>query len=338
VRENVGLFDLSSFAKFRLEGPDAMAALNRISANDVDVRVGRIVYTQWLNDRGGIEADLTVTRLANDCFLIVTAAETETKDFSWLRQNIAADARCVATNVTSAMSVISIMGPRSRELLQQLTPADLSNKAFGFASSQEIELGFALVRASRITFVGELGWELYIPTEFTQGVYDQIIACGEDFGLMHAGYHALNSLRIEKAYRHWSHDITDEDSPLEAGLQFAVKLDKQGGFIGRDALVEQKKSGLNRRLLQFLLDDPDPLLYHNEPIWRGDEIVGHITSGMYGHTLGAAVGLGYVSCTVDENLNSLTTGPYEIEVAGKRFSAKASARPMYDPDNQRIRQ
>jgi len=338
VRENAGLFDLSSFAKFRLEGSDALRTLNRICANDVDVRVGRIIYTQWLNDRGGIEADLTVTRIAEDCFLIVSAAETETKDFNWLNRNIPANSHCVATNVTSAMSVISVMGPRSRELLQQLTPADMSHEAFGFATSQEIELGFALVRASRITFVGELGWELYIPTEFTQGVYDQIIARGEEFGLIHAGYHALNSLRIEKAYRHWSHDITDEDSPLEAGLQFAVKLDKQDGFIGRDALIKQQKSGIKRCLLQFLLDDPEPLLYHNEPIWRGDEIVGHITSGMYGHTLGAAVGLGYVSCTADESIDSLTAGPYEVEVAGKKFSAKAAARPMYDPDNLRIRQ
>ena len=337
MREAVGLFDQSSFAKFRVEGPDAMRTLNRICANDIDVRAGRIVYTQWLNGKGGIEADLTVTRLADDCFLVVTAAETETKDFNWLTRNIPADARCVATNVSSAMAVVSIMGPHSRDLLQQLTPTDLSNDAFPFASSQEIELGYALVRASRITFVGELGWELYIPTEFTLGVYDEIVAAGKAFDLTHAGYHALNSLRIEKAYRHWGHDITDEDSPLEAGLGFSVKLDKAGGFIGRDALLEQKEQGLKRQLLQFLLDDPELLLYHNEPIWRDDDIVGYISSGMYGHTLGAAVGLGYVSRLAGTSDDSIADGPFEIEVAGNRIKAQASVQPMYDPKNERIR-
>jgi len=337
VREGVGLFDLSSFAKFRLEGPDAVSVLNRICANNVDVRPGRMVYTQWLNEKGGIEADLTVTRLADDCFLIVTAAETEIKDFNWLQRFIPADARCIATNVGSAMSVIAVMGPDSRELLQTLTPADLSNDAFPFASSREIELGFANVRASRISFVGELGWELYIPTEFTLGVYDAIVSTGKDFNLVHAGYHALNSLRIEKGYRHWSHDITDEDSPLEAGLGFAVKFDKDGGFTGRDALLAQKEAGLSRRMLQFLLEAPEPLLYHNEPIWRSDEIVGHITSGMYGHTLGGAVGLGYVSQSTGESNESLISGPYEIEVAGRKIKAKASLQPMYDPRSQRMR-
>jgi len=337
VREAVGLFDQSSFAKFRVEGPDALRALNRICANDVDVATDRIVYTQWLNEKGGIEADLTVTRLTADCFLVVTAAETETKDFNWVKRNIPADAQCVATNVSSAMAVISLMGPRSRELLQRLTPADLSNAAFPFATSKEIEVGFALVRASRITYVGELGWELYIPTEFTLGVYDEIVAAGKTFGLAHAGYHALNSLRMEKAYRHWGHDITDEDSPLEAGLDFAVEFDQDGGFIGREALLAQKEQGLTRRLLQFLLEDPEPLLYHNEPIWRGDEIVGHITSGMYGHTLGAAIGLGYVTCPAGANDQSIADGPYAIEVAGRRIGARASIQPMYDPDNKRIR-
>jgi 4-methylaminobutanoate oxidase (formaldehyde-forming) len=337
IRENVGLFDLSSFAKFRLEGTDAMRVLNRICANDVDVRPGRIVYTQWLNENGGIEADLTVTRLADNCFLIISAAETEVKDLTWLKRNIPADARCIATNVTSAMAVISIMGPRSRELLQKLTPADLSNAAFPFASSREIEMGFAIVRASRISFVGELGWELYIPTEFALGIYDEIVAAGKSFDLVHAGYHAMNSLRLEKAYRHWSHDVTDEDSPLEAGLGFAVKFDKEGGFIGRDALLAQREKGLTKRLLQFMLSDPEPLLYHNEPIWRGDEIVGHITSGMYGHTLGGAIGLGYVASADGESAKSIAAAAYEIEVAGKRIKARTSIRPMYDPDNQRMR-
>src|SRR5277367_3252738 len=289
VRGGVGLFDQSSFAKFRLEGVDATRVLNRVCANDIDVAPGRMVYTQWLNERGGIEADLTVTRLSEREYLIVGGAETETKDFGWLRRHIEPQANCVLTNVTSGMGVLSVMGPRAREFLQSLTPNDLSDAAFPFATSQTIELAFALVRASRITYVGELGWELYVPTEFMQGVYDECLSAGPSHGLVHAGYHALNSLRIEKAYRHWGHDITDEDTPLEAGLGFAVKWDKPGGFIGREALLRQKQSGCAKRLVQFKLKSPEPLLYHNEPIWRGDSIVGFIRSGMYGHTLGAAV-------------------------------------------------
>ena len=335
VRNAVGLFDQSSFAKYRLEGRDAEAVLNRICANDVAVSPGKIVYTQWLNERGGIEADVTVTRLSDTAYLIVGGAETETKDFHWLSSHIG-ESHCVVTNVTSGMGVLSIMGPHARRLLQSLTPADLSQQGFSFGSSRVIELARAMVRASRITYVGELGWELYIPSEFMVGVYEAIVEAGQAHGLVHAGYHALNSLRIEKAYRHWGHDITDEDSPLEAGLSFAVKFDKPKGFIGRDALLRQKTSGLQQRLLQFQLETPEPLLYHNEPIWRGTEIVGFVRSGMYGHTLGGAVGLGYVKSHEGsvENLDKLS---YDIEVAGIRYAAKASARPMYDPKSERIR-
>ena len=337
VRENIALFDQSSFAKFRLEGRDALKTLNHVCANDIDVRPGRLVYTQWLNERGGIEADLTVTRLSETVFLIVTAAETEIRDFYWLKAHIPNDAHCVLTNVSSAMGVISIMGPRARDLLQSLTPSDLGHEAFPFATTKKIELAYALVRASRITFVGELGWELYVPTEFMLGVYDEIVAAGKSFGLTHAGYHALNSLRMEKAYRHWSHDITDEDTPLEAGLGFAVKFDKEGGFIGRDALVKQKEAGISKRLLQFKLLAPEPLLYHNEPIWRGDEIVGRISSGAYGHSLDACIGLGYVDVEQGSAASTHADGRFEIEVAGDRIPAEASLRPLYDPDNKRIR-
>ncbi len=337
VREHVGLFDQSSFAKFRLEGRDALKVLSPVCANDVDVEPGRIIYTQWLNERGGIEADLTVTRVAEDVFMVVTAAETETRDFYWLKQHIPDDANCVLTNVSSAMGVISLMGPRARDLLQSLTPADMSNEAFPFATSREIELGYGLVRASRITFVGELGWELYVPSEFMQSVYDEIVNAGESFGLVHAGYHALNSLRMEKAYRHWSHDITDEDSPLEAGLGFVVRFDKKGGFIGRDALLAQREEGLSRRLLQFRLEDPQPLVYHNEPVWRDGTLVGHITSGAYGHALGSCLGLGYVSVEEGSPPQVALEGAYEIEVAGRRFAAEASLKPLYDPANARIR-
>jgi glycine cleavage system T protein len=337
VRETVGLFDQSSFAKFRLEGPDAAATLNQVCANNIDVADGRIVYTQWLNERGGIEADLTVTRLARDCYMIVGGAETEVRDFSWLKRHIPEDARCVLTNVSSGMGVISLMGPNSRALLQHLTPADMSHQAFPFATSREIELGYALVRASRLTYVGELGWELYIPTEFMVGVYDEICSVGESFGLVHAGYHALNSLRMEKGYRHWGHDITDEDSPLEAGLGFAVKLEKSGGFIGREALLQQKEQGVERKLVQFQLDDPKPLLYHNEPIWRDGEIAGYISSGAYGHTLGSCVGLGYIKRSDRNDKEDWISGSFEIEVAGRRFSANPSLAPLFDPKNEKIR-
>jgi 4-methylaminobutanoate oxidase (formaldehyde-forming) len=234
------------------------------------------------------------------------------------------------------MGVMSLMGPRARELLQSLTPNDLSDRAFPFATSRTIELGYALVRASRITYVGELGWELYVPTEFMLDVYDTLVTAGVNYGLVHAGYHALNSLRIEKAYRHWGHDLTDEDTPLEAGLAFAVKFDKAGGFIGREALLRQQQSGLCKRLVQFKLKSPEPLLYHNEPIWRGDSIVGSIRSAMYGHSLGAAVGLGYVSVP-QGGTDAIGADDYDIEIAGIRCPASASLRSMYDPQNECIK-
>jgi glycine cleavage system aminomethyltransferase T/glycine/D-amino acid oxidase-like deaminating enzyme len=336
VRSAVGLFDQSSFAKFRLEGGDASRVLNRICANDVAVAPGKIVYTQWLNERGGIEADLTVTRLSETAYLLVGGAETESKDFNWLQRHIDPGAHCVLTNITSGMGVISLMGPKSRDLLQSLTPNDLSDAAFPFATSQIIELGYAMVRASRITYVGELGWELYVPTEFMLDVYETLTSAGMQHGLVHAGYHALNSLRIEKAYRHWGHDITDEDTPLEAGLGFAVKFAKPGGFIGREALLLQQQAGIRKRLVQFKLKSPEPLLYHNEPIWRGDSIVGSIRSAMYGHSLGAAIGLGYVTAPAG-GLNSVGPDDYDIEVAGIRYAATASLRPMYGPYNESIK-
>ncbi len=338
VRNAVGLFDQSSFAKYLLQGPDAERVLNHICANNVAVPVGRIVYTQWLNERGGIEADLTITREAVDRFLIVTAAATHTRDFTWLQRHIPDDARAVAVDVSSGMAVLGLMGPRSRELLATLTDADLSNAAFPFGSSQVIDLAYARVRASRITYVGELGWELYIPTEFAPGVFDALMAQGAAFGLRLAGYHALNSLRMEKAYRHWGHDISDEDTPLQGGLAFAVAWDKPGGFIGREALLQQKEQGLTRRLVQFALHDPLPLLYHNEPIWRNGVIAGRISSGMFGHTLGKSLGMGYVSNTDGlADRDFILDAHYEIEVAGVRVPASASLSGLYDPASLRVK-
>jgi glycine cleavage system T protein len=338
VRERVALFDQSSFAKFVVEGPDAEQVLSRICANDIAVAPGRVVYTQWLNARGGIEADLTVTRESERRFLVVTAAATQIRDLAWLRRQIGDEARAVAIDVTSGIATLGLMGPQSRDLLQHLTPDDLGNAAFPFGASREIDLGFARVRATRITYVGELGWELYMPTEFAAQVYDTLLDAGVTAGLVHAGYHAMNSLRMEKGYRHWGHDIGDEDSPLEAGLGFAVAWDKKGGFIGREALLRQREAGVKRRLAAFALEDPDKLLLHNEPVWRDGRIVGRITSGMFGHTIGAAIGLGYV-----ENAGGIATpdfvlgGRYEVEVAGVRVPARVSLKPLWDPTGARIR-
>ena len=337
VREGVGLLDQTSFAKFRLQGRDAAQVLGRVSANDVDVPPGRIVYTQWLNDAGGIEADLTVTRLADDDYLIVTSSEFQVRDYRWLRRHIPEGAHAVLTDVTSGLAVLGVMGPRAREFLQALSPDDLANGAFPFGTSREIELAQAYVHAARITYVGELGWELYVPTEFALGVYDALVEAGAELSLRHVGMHAMNSLRIEKAYRHYGHDITDADTPLEAGLGFAVKLDKPGAFIGRDALLRQREQGVRQRLVQFLLEDPEPLLYHNEPIWRDGVLCGYVRSAMYGHTLGAAVALGYVEHADGVDEDHVNAGRYEIEVAGVRYPAKASLRPLYDPHSSRIR-
>ncbi len=337
VRESVGFFDMSSFGKFLLQGADAARVIERVSANKMDVEPGRVVYTQWLNDEGGIEADLTVTRLSETEYLVVTAAASQMRDCEWLRGSIRADERAVVTDVTAGYAVVSLMGPRSRELLQQLTPANLANEAFPFATSQEIEIGYALARATRISYVGELGWELYIPSDFALGVYDALIEEGLACDLKPAGLHALNSLRIEKAYRHWGHDICPDDTPFEAGLGFAVSLDKPGGFRGRDALVRAAEQPLKRRLVQFLLRDPEAMLYHEEPIWRDGERVGSTTSGMYGHTLGGCVGLGYVQAADLMNRAYIDEGTWEIEVAGERIPADASLSPLYDPRSSRVR-
>jgi glycine cleavage system aminomethyltransferase T len=234
--------------------------------------------------------------------------------------------------------VLSLMGPRSRELLATLTDTDLANGSFPFGSSQVIDLGYARVRASRITYVGELGYELYIPTEFTQSIYDEIMLAGKGFGLRLAGYHALNSLRIEKAYRHWGHDLSDEDTPLEAGLQFAIAWHKPGGFVGREALERQRAAGLRRRLVTVALERADRMLYHNEPIWRDGELVGKVSSAMFGHTLGAPIGLGYLARPeAPVTAEWIDAGRYEVEVADERIAARVSLRPFYDPASERVK-
>jgi glycine cleavage system T protein len=336
VREGVGLFDQSSLAKLLLQGPDAPAVLQRLCANDVDVALGRIVYTQMLNARGGIECDLTATRLADDTYLVVTIAAAATHDADWIRRGIAG-ARATLTDVTSAFAVLGVMGPRSRDLLARVTPADLSNTAFPFGTAREIEVGYATVRATRITYVGELGWELYVPTEFALGVHETLVAAGEDLGLLHAGYHAMDSLRLEKGYRSWGHDIGADDTPLEAGLGFAVALKNKDAFMGREALLRQRDRGLARRLLMFTLQHPEPLLLGDEPIWRDGVLVGRITSGAYGHTLGRAVGMGYVSHPDGVDEAFVRSARWELEIAIERVPAVAHLEPPYDPASARVR-
>jgi heterotetrameric sarcosine oxidase gamma subunit len=288
-----------------------------------------------LNRRGGIECDLTVTRLADDAYMIVTIAAAATHDADWIRRGIG-EARVTLTDVTSSLTVLGVMGPRSRDLLARLTRADLSNATFPFATSREIELGGALVRATRITYVGELGWELYIPTEFAPSVYDDVAAAGADLGLRHAGYHAMDTLRMEKAYRSWGHDIGGDDTPLEAGLGFAVAL-KKTNFVGRDALLRQRDKPLPRRLVMFTLDHSEPLLLGDEPIYRDGALVGRITSAAYGHTLGRSVGMGYVAHADGVDAAFVRAGRWELEIAMERFPATAQFEPPYDPSSARVR-
>ena len=332
VRGGVGLFDMTSFGKIRVEGRDACAFLNRVCGNEVDVPVGRIVYTQMLNPRGGIESDLTVTRLSETAYLMVVPGATLQRDLAWLRRHVG-EAFAVITDVTAAEAVLCVMGPKSRDLLAAVSPNDFSNAAHPFGAAREIEIGMGLARAHRVTYVGELGWELYVSTDQACHVFEALIAA--DPGLTLCGLHTLDSCRIEKAYRHWGHDITDEDHVLEAGLGFAVKTAK-GDFIGREAVLRVADAGLARRLVQFRLTDPEPLIFHNEAVVRDGVIVGPVTSGSYGHYLGGAVGLGYVPCLGQSEAEVLGSR-YEIEIAGRRHAAVASLVAMHDPKSARVR-
>jgi 4-methylaminobutanoate oxidase (formaldehyde-forming) len=338
VREAVGVFDTSSFGKLLVQGRAAAAVLQRVSAGDVAAEPGRIVYTQWLNSRAGIEADVTVTRLDETRFLVLSGPATLARDRDWLERHIGPDEFATVTDISQALAMIPVMGPNARRLLESLTDADLSAAAFPFGTSREIDLGCGFVRATRITYVGELGWELLIPADLAVHVYDTIAEAGQEHGLRPAGYHALDSLRMEKAYRSWGHDISAGDTPLEAGLGFAVAWDKPGGFTGRDALLRQKEAGVQRRLVQFALSDPDAFAYHDEPVYRDGVLAGRVSSAAYGHTLGHTVALGYVTAPERGTPPSwYTGGEYEIEIAGRRVPADASLRPRYDPASQRPR-
>ena len=336
-REAVALFDQTSFGKLRVRGPDALRLLEHVSANEIDVEIGRLVYTAWLNGRGRFVSDLTIVRHGPDDFAIMTAAIQPVHDRDWLeRQARAIGADAHIEDVTNATAVIGVMGPNSRALLSRVSSADLSNPAFSFAAVHSITLGQAAVIAQRVTYVGELGWELHIPANEASGVLDALLAAGADLGVAVAGTMAMNSLRLEKSYVSWSHDVSRDDTPLEAGLGFAVAWDKGGGFLGRHALLAQRERGIRRRLLTFVLDDPEPLLWGHEPIYRDGAPVGFTSSGSYGHTIGAAVAMGYISGEDVLNRSWVEAGLYEIEIAGERFAAQAHWRAPHDPDRTRI--
>jgi len=342
VREAVGMFDLSSFGKIKIVGRDAEAVLQRIAANDVAVPPGKIVYTQFLNDAGKIEADVTVTRLSSDEFLVVTPAATVRRDLHWINSHIPDGAHAFAMDMTVAESVLVVMGPQARDFLAPLIPQSLSNEDFPFGTAKTIEIGHAIARAHRVSYVGELGWELYVSADMSNHVFDTIMKRAEDHPLQLCGLHALDSCRIEKAFRHFGHDISNEDHVLEAGLGFAVKENKPetrfGAMIGADAVKAKRNDGLDQRLMQFRLNDPAPLLYHNEAILRDGEIVGYLTSGNYGHHLGGAIGLGYVKCAVEgESADDQLKSSYAIDVAGEIIEAEVSFKPMYDPTAARVR-
>lgn len=334
VRTNVGMYDMSSFGKIHVEGPDAEAFLNHICGNDVSVPTGKIVYTQFLNSRGGIEADVTVTRLSETAYIVVTPAATVPRELSWMRKHKHAFS-VVIVDVTAGEGVLAVMGPNARKVLEKVSPHDWSNDNHPFGQAHEIELGMGLARAHRVTYVGELGWEIYLPSDMAAHGFETLLEAGAGYDMKLCGMHMMDSLRIEKGFRHFGHDITEEDHVLEAGLGFAVKTAKSD-FVGRDAVLAKRESGLEMRMMQFLLEDSEAMIYHNEPILRDGEIVSYVTSANYGHTLGAGVGMGYVPCK-GETADQVLASKYQIEIAGVRVGAKASLKPLYDPKSEKVK-
>lgn len=337
VRNDVGLIDLSPFCKIAVEGRDAESVLQRICTNDVAVAPGRVVYTQWLNERAGIEADVTVARLADTRYLVMTSAATGLSEQAWLRKHSPAGAHVHVTDISSSQAVLGISGPRAREFLTAFTDADLSNEAFPFSTSQNISIGPVPVRAQRISYTGECGWEIFVDTAFAACLFELLMSGEKARAPRLVGFHAAESLRTEKAYRHWGHDIGYSDTPFESGLLFASRMDKPGGFIGRESLQKRIDEGSNRRLVQFLLDSDEGFIYHNEPVYLDDELVGTITTGTFGHSLGAPLGLGWITLPTTFSGNTLEDQRYELLVAGRKISARASLKPMYDPGNEKIR-
>jgi sarcosine dehydrogenase len=336
VRQNVAISDQTGFSKLMLKGRDALPVLQRLCGNDVDVPIGKAVYTGLFNERGGFESDLTVIRLGQEEFYIVTGTSQTVRDFDWIRRHIEPDEHAELTDISEVFSVLGVMGPNARALLSQVTGSDLSSEAFPFGTSQLIGVGSATVRAVRLTYVGELGWELHVPMSQAVSAYETLMDAGQSMGLANAGHYAINSLRLEKGYRAWGADLSPDDTPLEAGLAFAISWDKSVPFIGRAALLKQKQSGLKRQLIVFVIQDPEPVLWGSEPIYRDGKAAGYTTSGSYGHTVGGAIGMGFLRSDDGVSADFIKAGRYEIEISGRRYPAKAYLRAPYDPDRKRI--
>ena len=337
VREAVGIFDQSSFAKYEVTGKDALDALDRICANDIRKPAGRLTYTQLLNSRGGIEADLTVARLAEEKFYIVTGTGFRTHDLGWISDHIGDGADAMLTDVTEDFGTLSLMGPRARDVLAAVTKADVSNAAFPFGHVRELFVAGHGVRALRITYVGELGWELHVPIGATGDVFDALMEAGKAYGIRPVGYRALESLRLEKFYRAWGSDITPNDTPFEAGLGWAVKLGRNTDFIGRHALDALQGMALGKRLACFTVEDREVVLVGRETILRDGQPVGYLTSGGYGYTVGKPIGFGYVRNAEGVSDEYLTSGSYELVVAMERTKANIHLGPLYDPANVRVK-
>jgi 4-methylaminobutanoate oxidase (formaldehyde-forming) len=337
AREQAVLFDQSSFAKFVLKGPDAEDALSWICANNVAKPVGSLTYTQMLNDRGGIECDLTVARTADDEYYIVTGTGFATHDFDWIRRNIPSGMNAQLFDVTSANAVLSLMGPKARDILQAITRDDLGNEGFRFGQARRIGIAGCPVLALRVTYVGELGWELHLPTEYAVNVYEALMQAGRGQGLVNAGYRAIETLRLEKGYRAWGADIGPDHTPLEAGLGWAVKLKKNVDFKGRAAIEAQVAGGMKKMLTCFTVDDPDLVLLGRETIYRDGQRVGWLTSAGYGHTVGKPIGYGYVRNPAGVDEAFLTSGSYELEVASERVPCALHLEALYDPEMAKVK-
>ncbi len=340
TRNRVALYELTPFTKIDVAGPDAVRLLEHVCANTIDVEEGRAVYTQMLNARGGIEADVTVTRTGETAFRIVSGAATRWKDVAWLKRwRDTLELKVEIVDASSSEAVLGVMGPHARALLGALSSANFSNDGFPFATAQTIDIGMALVRATRVSFVGELGWELYVPNEFAEHVHETLVGAGADYGIAHAGHFCLDACRIEKGFRHWGHDIGPDDTPLEAGLGFAVAWDKPGGFLGRDALLRQRERGVVRKLVLFKVDDGDdgpPLLLHDEPVYRSGKLVGQTTSGARGFRTGDNLCLATVALA-DIPAQEFLAGDFEVSVAGGTYRATPLKKPAYDPSGARMR-
>lgn len=336
TRERVAMFDLSTFGKSIIQGRDACRALQKIVASDLDRPAGSIIYSQMLNDRGGIESDLTFTRLAEDKFLMVTSAAQQARDTNWVRRHVSSEDFVTVTDVTASLGTLSVTGPLARDLLQSVSDDDFSNEAFPFGAAKEITLGYYKILALRVSFTGEMGWELYPSVTCIGAVFDRLMEAGRPLGLRLAGYHALDSLRSEKGFVHWGHDVSPADTPIEAGLAFAVSR-KKADFIGAKAVFKQRSEGVDRKLVRIKLKSPEPMLHHDEPIYRDGEIVGRVTSGAFGYTLGTAVGSGYVKVPRADWQPHLSSGRYEVEIAGTLCEAEISVKPFYDPQSLRPR-